>query len=117
MLDTYYIRKNLEIRPEVNGMVEADLPEQCALSSDMTWVELHWVLGSMPRKVEGQMRASPLTDDSTSKNSRRQKQKHGTSDIIMAIREIGDSKMNSALTKERIQFIDVENTRLQNERS
>jgi hypothetical protein len=40
-------------------MVEADLPEHCALSLDMTGVELLRVLGSMPPEVEGQRRASP----------------------------------------------------------
>jgi hypothetical protein len=53
-LDTYYLLKHLEIKPEVNGIVEADLLEQCALSSDMTRLELLRVMGAMPTKIDGQ---------------------------------------------------------------
>jgi hypothetical protein len=75
-------------------MVEADLPEECDLSSDTTGVELLRVLGSM-REVDGQQqrRESPSTidDNNTSKNSSRQKRKRGPSDIIAAIKEVGAS--------------------------
>jgi hypothetical protein len=105
----------LEIRPEVNGMVEADLPQQCALSSDMSGLELLRVLGSVPTEVEGQRRASPSTDESTSKNSSGQKRKHGNSDILMAIKDMGASQMKADLAQEKIRFIEMENTRRQNE--
>jgi hypothetical protein len=33
-VETYYLRKYLDLRPNVTGTVEADLPEECAISSD-----------------------------------------------------------------------------------
>jgi hypothetical protein len=33
-MDIYYLRKNLEARPQLNDTVEADLPLECALPSD-----------------------------------------------------------------------------------
>ena len=33
-VDTFYLRKHLELRPNLNATVEADLPEECALSSN-----------------------------------------------------------------------------------
>jgi hypothetical protein len=110
-LDTYYLRKNLEIRPEVNGMVEADLPEQCALSSDMSGLELLRVMGSMPTEIDGQRRASPTSVDGDSSSKR----KRSPSDIIMAIKEIGASQIKTDLAQEKIRFIEMENTRRQNE--
>jgi hypothetical protein len=115
-LDTYYLRKNLEIRPEVNGMVEADLPEQCALSSDMSGLELLRVMGSMPTEIDGQRRASPTSlDGDSSKNSGSQKRKRSPSDIITAIKEMGSSQIKSDLAHEKIRFLEMENTRRQNE--
>jgi hypothetical protein len=98
-------------------MVEADLPEQCALSSYMTGVELLRVMGSMPTEIDGKLRASPssVDGDSISKNSSGQKRKRGPSDIIMAIKEIGASQIKSNLAQEKIRFIQMENTRRQKE--
>jgi hypothetical protein len=104
------------MKPDVNGMVEADLPEQCALSSDMAGVELVRGLGSMPPKVDGQRRASTsIHGDSTTKYSSGQKRNCAPSDIIMTIKEICASQMKSDLAQEKIRFIEMENTRCQNE--
>ena len=35
-LETYYLRLHLQQRPELNGMVEANLPDKCFVSSDMS---------------------------------------------------------------------------------
>ena len=35
-VETYYLRKYLELRPNTNAAVEADLPEECAVSSDVS---------------------------------------------------------------------------------
>jgi hypothetical protein len=33
-IDVYYLRKNLDARPQLNDTVEADLPDDCAFASD-----------------------------------------------------------------------------------
>ena len=89
-LDTYYLRKHLEEKPQLNDTVEADLPEETAVSSD--------------------------TISTVSTSASASKKKKGGNDVADAIREYyGDSQMRTDLTKQKISFMSNEEVRRQKE--
>jgi hypothetical protein len=96
-LDVYYLRKHLQQRPNLNGTVEADLPEECAVSSEKAFSE---------RKT-----ASTTTTSETEKKSSEKKRKRGESDIALAIRDFSNSHMRVELAKQKLQFMQKEDVR------
>lgn len=91
-LETYYLRKHLDEKPQLNDTVEADLPEETAVSSD----------------------TSSTVGVSTSASA--PKKKKSGNDVADAIREYyGDSQMRTDLTKQKISFMSNEEVRRQKE--
>jgi len=89
-VETYYLRKYLELRPNTNATVEADLPEDCAISSDGT--------------------------QSVSRTGSTRKKKRATSsDLIEVIREYKDSSMESEVAKQKLVYMEKEDARRQQE--
>ena len=84
-LETYYLRKYLDMRPHVNATVEALLPEECALSSDGT--------------------VSVLT------NSSGKKAKRGNNDIAEAIREYNKDSSSAEVARQKLVYMEKEDTR------
>jgi hypothetical protein len=102
-LDVYYLRKNLEARPQLNDTVEADLPEACALTSD--------TVGS---EVAGDIRSSNVSSNVSVSASKR---KRGGSDVADAIREFGSSSMRSELATQKLRYMEKEDSRREKELS
>ena len=94
-LDVYYLRKHLEFRPNLNGFVKADLLEECALSSDKM----------CPLTVRTTQ--SPSNTSGTSPKKR----KRGESEIALAIRKFGNTQMCAELTKQKLRFMQKEDSR------
>jgi hypothetical protein len=98
-LDVYYLRKHLEQRPNLNGTVEADLPEECALSSDKLF---------SPTKTS--------TTEGSNKGDSNEKKKRKSADnadIASAIRDFGNSKMRAELAMHKIDYMQKEDARQQ----
>ena len=87
-LDIYYLRKYLELKPGLNQTVEAGLPKECAISSDM-------------------MIDSSVSAGSTSASKR----KRGGNEVAEAIREFSNSAMRSELAKQKLFYMEQENNR------
>jgi hypothetical protein len=91
-LDVYYLRKWLQAKPHLNDMVEADLPEEVSISSDMI----------------------SLTSESQKSASKRRRG-GGTNEIAAAIRAVGDAKMRTEVAKQKIAVMTEENNRRKEE--
>lgn len=89
-LDAYYLRQYLQVRPELNGMVEADLPEDAQVTSEN--------LGSS-------------SDNSSSESIEKPVRKRKTDQVAEAIREFGNSKMKIELSKQKLHFLELEEVR------
>ena len=99
-LDVYYLRKKLEIKPNLNDTVEADLPEECALTSDTAFV---------PTGTDG-------TPSSISSKSRKKPKGMPNMEVLAeAIRDLGSSKMQSELAKHKVQCMTQEDARREKE--
>jgi hypothetical protein len=104
-LDIYYLRKHLELRPELNSMVEGNLPSECALNSDMTGQEIYFT--------------APQSDMSDSKQSSstkgKKKRKHGESEIALAIKEFGKSQARLDRANQKLRYMEKEDLRREDE--
>lgn len=86
-VETYYLRKYLDLRPNITATVEADLPQDCAISS------------------ESDARSYPGTTASTRKKGASEK---GGSEIADALRDFQTGVMESELTKKRLLYMEEE---------
>ncbi len=93
-IDPYYLCKNLELRPGLNDMVEADLPQECSLSSDM--------LGD----TKSAIKCSPAS-----------KRKRGGDDIADVIRDFLNSPRQADLAKQKMFFREKEDKRREHKTS
>lgn len=87
-METYYLRKYLDLRPETTGTVEADLPEETAMSSD----------GS-------------LTTLSKSTDGKNKQIKKKGNDMMEALRVYQECLNNSEFTQQRLSSLRLEETR------
>jgi hypothetical protein len=81
-VDTYYLRKNLEARPHLNDTVVADLPDECAISSDII--------------------PSTITGASSSKKPRRAKDNKNDQMLASAIQSFADQKSGAKVFEVRV---------------
>ena len=77
-VETYYLRKCLELRPNLTASIEAHLPEECALSSEGT-----------------------ATTSAVASASNKKQKKEG-SELSSVLREFQSGVMSSDLTKKKI---------------
>lgn len=89
-LDVFYLRCHLELRPELNGTVEAALPDECFLSSDM-----------------------PVSTKTSSEGSN--KKRKSNSELVEALRGIGDSKMESEIALKKLFYMEKYDARQEKE--
>ncbi len=82
----YYLRKHLELKPYLNDTIEADLPNECALASD---VKISVVNASAVKRKRN--------------------------DIANAICELSTSGMRAELQKKKIHFMEKEHKRQEEE--
>jgi hypothetical protein len=101
-LDVYYLRKKLDQRPQLHETVNADLPEECAVSSDMKIQE-----SSASSKRGG--------GGGAAKNTMVRGSSDGAGAVASAIRDFAASKMQSELAKHKVTFMVEEATRRRNE--
>ena len=90
-IETYYLCKWLDMRPNLTAAMEAELPDECALSSEGT------VTGSSTPSVS-----------SVKKNKRVGK-------VIDAIREYKSSRMSDEVTKQKLLYMQTEEIRREQE--
>jgi hypothetical protein len=95
-LDVYYLRKHLYLRPELNETIEADLPSECAMSS-----------------LQGD---DDMGSSSTTPSKRKREKSKSNSELYDLIRDIGESKMRTALTtKQKLTYMEKEDKRREEE--
>jgi hypothetical protein len=99
-LDVYYLRKHLELKPELCNMVEADLPEECALASDMN-----------AEDISKRAPDSDMSDSKQSSRSSKRKRKQSGSDIAEAIREFSKSQMRMEIANQKLRYLEKEDSR------
>lgn len=91
-VETYYLRKYLDLRPNTNATVEADLPDDCAVSSDH---------GTLTRSsVASSRKKRPVNDE-----------------IVDAIRELHTGNMTAAVAQKKLVYMESEETRRQQEQT
>jgi hypothetical protein len=116
-LETYYLRNHLNRKPQLNGMVEAALPDECFVSSDMPISELQL-------KVENQKNGSRKNSSSSSSaplSNKKQKTVndggatvvtlYDNSDLVEAIREFGSSQRRAEIASQRMHYLVKEESR------
>jgi hypothetical protein len=118
-LETYYLRLHLERRPQLSGMVEADLPFECFLASEMSTSEV----GDRVRNNQTRSSTSSSDDqheDSNKKNktascSKKRKTEEGdtSNSIAVAIRDYGNSQMKAEVAKQKLMYMQHEDLRRQ----
>ena len=100
-LDVYYLRKQLELRPNLNDMVIADLPQEVALSSDDIMDERNT--------------ATTETDTDQLEKGKKGKRKRNENEIATAIRDFSHANMRSELAKQKLRFMEKEDQRQEKE--
>jgi hypothetical protein len=119
-LETYYLRLNLDRRPELNGMVEADLPFACFLASEMSTSDVgERVLRANWNKSSSSSSGKDIVEDCIENGIKRQKVKHergqkgdvSSDRIAVAIRDYGNSQMKAEVAKQRLLFMQEEGER------
>ena len=81
--DTYYLRKYLELKPNLTGFVEADLPEDTF--------------------IESIDKVTPKLSPSSS-SSKRKRRENGDTAVAEALRELNNSKMQTEIAKKSLIF-------------
>jgi hypothetical protein len=96
-LDVYYLRKKLDGKPQLNDTVNADLPAECALASDVDIVNGGLLL---------HRRSSSLTSSATKKS----RDERGVNETIRDIKDARE-KMHLEKVKERAKIWEKEEAR------
>ena len=112
-LESYYLRLHLQQRPELNGMVEADLPGDCFVSSEKVVSDRE---GSDTTKNHS---SSSAGDNETSDNGRRKKrikkEISGSDDddyqVATAIRDYAEAQMRAEVAKNKLRYMEAEDSR------
>ena len=121
-LETYYLRLNLDRRPELNGMVEAELPFACFLASEMSTSDVgeRVLIGNDWNQSTSSGNDQDIVEDDCIENgNKRQKVKHergrkgdvSSDRIAVAIRDYGNSQMKAEVAKQRLLFMQEEGAR------
>jgi hypothetical protein len=117
-MDVYYLQKNLEARPQLNDTVKADLPLECALSSnqgihlDSSLSSFSFVSLLSPDTTTDTASVTPTNQPTTQKRTNRKKNKvtakgkqqeqFGTM-VAGAIKDFADKQMNSKVAETKVQ--------------
>ena len=96
-LDTYYLRRKLDEKPQLNDTVAANLPEQCALSSEGT--------SSFVPEEDG---GGAVSSSSVKKRKHKGNNKN---DIVEAIRLFCDSKRRAEMAVQKMNYMTKEERR------
>jgi hypothetical protein len=92
----YYLQKHhLDLRPELNETIEANLPSECAMSS---------------LQGDCDMESSSTTPD------KRKREKSNT-EVFDLIRDIGASNMRTELAKQKLTYMQKEDKRIERRRA
>ena len=112
-LETYYLRLHLIRRPQLNGMVEAALPDKCFMSSEMPITELQRKL-LLGKKGN----SSSSGGDPHERNTNKKQKTTGNnvvvvdnSDVIEALREFGSSQRKAEFITQRLNYLAKEDSR------
>jgi hypothetical protein len=124
-LETYYLRLHLDRRPELNGMVEADLPFESFLASEMSTSDVgkRVLLGNRNSTATSSSSSGQDLDDCFDNRRKKQKVKQergsnvdASSDrIAIAIQDYGNSQMKAEVAKQRLLFMQEEGERRRKE--
>ena len=91
-VETYYLRKCLELRPNLTATIRAELPEECALSSE-----------GAGKDSAGGSNQTTITATPTTSTKKQKRETDGLSDVL---REFQGGVMNSDLSKKKILILD-----------
>jgi hypothetical protein len=94
-LDVYYLRKHLDLGPELNETIEADLPSECAISSIQEFDDME--------------------SSSTTTGKRKREKSNSNSELYYLIRDIRASNMGTELAKQKLTYIQKEDKRKEEE--
>jgi hypothetical protein len=129
-MDVYFLRKNLEARPQLNDTVEADLPLECALSSDQG---IHLDSSSLSSSVVSLLSPDTTADTTsvaptnqpttqTRKNTKKnkvtakskQQEQFGTM-VAGAIKDFADKQMNLKVAETKVKCMLSDKARREND--
>jgi hypothetical protein len=114
-LEVYYLRLHLQQRPELNGMVEADLPSGCFVASEKLSDRTSSDSDKNPTATTG-------TSDTGNDYSHRKKRvknenvsdnHNADNQIASAIRDLAHSQMRAEVAKQKLHYMESENSRRQ----
>ncbi len=113
-LEVYYLKLHLQQRPELNGMVEADLPPGCFLSSEQVSDRGG---GFDSNKNPTSLSGSSNNDKKDCSHRKKRVKKESVCDdyyddsqIAGAIRDLAHSQMLAEVTKQRIRYMESEDS-------
>ena len=95
-VEPYYLRKLLEVKPDLVGFVEADLPEGAFMDTSTELLDSS---------------SSNLNLNSEVNSSERKRRKTSGSEVAEAIRDATNSRMQSELSKQRLFLLQQEQER------
>jgi hypothetical protein len=124
-LESYYLRKHLQRRPELTSMVAAELPDECFLASEMLGTEIcERLAGSTSSSSKSTTNTTTQNDDivenstfSSCKPSARKKQCKRSSPsppdqvISDADKVIETSKMQAEIAIQKLHYMEKEDSR------
>ena len=90
-LEIYYLRKHLELRPELNATVKADLPHKCAVLSDREFVVA---------AASTTTRSDSSDKENRARNKRAKRTDCKDSQLAAALNNFATSQMKAELSKE-----------------
>jgi hypothetical protein len=93
-IEPYYLRKLLEVKPDLVGFVEAELPQETFMDTSSALLD-----------------SSSLNSNSEVNSSAKKKRKTSGSEVADAIREATNSRMQSELSKQRLFLLQQEQER------
>lgn len=96
-LEVYYLRKHLEMRPELNDTIEADLPEECRLSS-----------------MDGDDDTSSYVTSSEKSQQPKRKRDRYQGELVEVIRDLTTSNENAEMMEKKLAYMEKEDVRREN---
>ena len=97
------MHKHLQLRPQLTGYVEADLPKDAFVDSTMTAEDIK------------ERANTPSSASSDGKHSGKRSKRNQDSDVASAIREFTYSSIQAEIAKQKIHYMEKEDKRMENE--
>jgi hypothetical protein len=113
-LESYYLRLHLQQRPELNGMVEADLPGDCFVASE----KVNDREGSDTTTKNRSSSSGDGNNEIDGRSKKRiKKETNGSDDddyqVATAIRDYAEAQMHAEVAKNKLRYMEAKDSRHQ----